>query len=50
MLVFWLFRLKVGQKPDMPKSKNSIKVRLPLNTFDMNFFGIIYSKYVVWDW
>jgi hypothetical protein len=26
------------------------KVGLPLNTFDMNFFGIIYSKYVVWAW
>ena len=24
------------------------KVGLLLNTFDMNFFGIIYSKYVVW--
>jgi hypothetical protein len=26
------------------------KVGLPLNTFDMNFVGIIYSKYVVRAW
>jgi hypothetical protein len=24
LLIFWLLGLKVGQKPDLPKSKNSI--------------------------
>jgi hypothetical protein len=30
LLVFWLLSLKVGQNPDLPKSKNSIITKIKL--------------------